>query len=411
MKTGDNKEVYKKLSILSICIIVLMVSVWQLPKIQSVNNSALAIGGVQIPTFSAYGRALAIFVDDAVRHVQSNTQTPLVTHADMLDTMCLELGDTYLNKFAKGELGKNKSGDYGIVQFQPATFKRIAKKYRLFPVPRDRTALIAVMNNPEKSILVGAYYKNELLNICKRKGFRGLALKRCAAVAYNGGAGKIKAMPRDGSPPQSCYCTQSTKHLKLCQGKPILAKSQRKGMMHCITRKYGYDGLDRCIAEINNGGGNKLKSSLWRSLIANTNKLVNGQAVASVDANIFSPKSIEDIISRAKDFGTDLWYPVSTEEEGEPWQPIEEYAYINPNNDYDPADVPSVVYYTPYTSSNTEQIPGVYEVSMPVYYIIYGDTNTQSQRSYAGWIYEQNQEIKNGPFIPTTQVTIVDMEI
>ena len=182
-------------------------------------------------------------------------------------------------------------------------------------------------------------------------------------------------------------------------------------MMHCITRKYGYDGLDRCIAEINNGGGNKLKSSLWRSLIANTNKLVNGQAVASVDANIFSPKSIEDIISRAKDFGTDLWYPVSTEEEGEPWQPIEEYAYINPNNDYDPADVPSVVYYTPYTSSNTEQIPGVYEVSMPVYYIIYGDTNTQSQRSYAGWIYEQNQEIKNGPFIPTTQVTIVDMEI
>jgi len=361
-----NKNTIKNLAIASTLALVLLVGIVQLINVNQngINNTALAsIAGQKVFSYSAYGRALAKIIDDSVRHVYNHVPGAMVKNNDILDTMCLELGKTYLKKFADyGNIKGTMASDYGIVQFQIATFKKVVRKHNLFALPNSKSELIKLMNKPSNSVLVGAYYKNDLLMFCKRKGFTGSVARNCAAVAYNGGAGKIKAIPSDGSRPSYCYCTNSTRHLKMCQGKPILAKSQRGGKMHCITRRYGYEGLAKCQAEIAKGGGSKLKSSLWKSLIANTKKLDNGGTIASVNPNMFSTTNVKDVVSDwwNSDNGQELSdtqdgqnYEFNTNNEndvnyenttnnssGEYYKPKQKFIYYPPTYTYTPQTAP-----------------------------------------------------------------------
>ncbi len=377
------------------------------------KNFALTLSGTYIPTYSAYGRALAAIIDKSVKDVHSNIPDALVTHDDMLEMMCLELGDRYLNKVARGNLNKNNWGDYGIAQFQPKTFVRVVKEYGLFPLPDNKSELINMMNDPKKALLASAYYKDELLRICKKRGFTGRALRNCASVAYNGGEKKIDAMPRDGSPPGYCYCTQSTKNLKICKGKPILAKHQRNGKMHCITRRYGYDGLNKCIAEIKRGGGSKLKSSLWRSLIASTNKLKSGQTIASYefDDNLFSSPSLIEIAQRAKDFGNDIWNR-QVSDDVEPWQLSE----IKVSAPYDYGDPIDALLISPYfeeieeTDIEDEIFTAIQDNGNIMYY-------AYIPTSYlADWpeendtvVYSVQDLVQDEAFVPVSYVTILEI--
>jgi len=220
----------------------------QLPSsILMTMKDTLMLAAVGDMSMRSYGVKLGIEVDEVVKNIHARINGAKITHADILTIMCMESAGL----IGRRDVITSSAGARGMTQVMPGTLAYYARNHAGgFYLPNRPDLLYS---DSRYSIEAGALiFNHHLMNYIPRHG--ELGGRRMAAIAYNGGPGRVR-LPKERLPKE--------------------------------TRDYAYKKLPHCYNRVKRGES-PVDTSIWTVMVAKVVELTGGKMSLGGSAGVMS---------------------------------------------------------------------------------------------------------------------------